>query len=44
MNMYEPLTKIEQVILPPEQKEDILTSIKIFSACVIVRASSSALS
>ena len=30
--MYEPLTKIEQVILPPEQKDDILTSIKVFSA------------
>ena len=41
MNMYEPLTKIEQVILPPEQKEDILTSIKIFSACVKLRAASS---
>jgi flagellar biosynthesis GTPase FlhF len=30
--MYEPLTKIDQVILPPEQKEDILTSINVFSA------------
>ena len=33
-HLYEPLTKTEQVILPLEQKEDILTSIKIFSACV----------
>jgi hypothetical protein len=30
--MYEPLTKIEQVILPAEQKDDILTSINVFSA------------
>ena len=32
--MYEPLTKIEQVILPSEQKDDILTSIKVFSAYI----------
>lgn len=30
--MYEPLTKIGQVILPLEQKGDILTSINVFSA------------